>query len=296
MYNIEDLKAFVAVIDKQGITAAAKHLNLAAATVSHRISKLEKHLGVQLIHRDSRHFSSTSEGDIFYRRILITLASIEEAESAIGLGESSIKGNISLTLPPWVLAKYIIPNLQQFLSTYPDISIQFYSTDRMTNIIEEGIDAAIRVGQLADSNLLAQKLADNDRILCASPDYLMRYGTPDSPEILVQHNWVCLPWQDTWVVKDKSGNALPVKGNRRVTVSDSNSLTESAIAGLGVTIKSRLAICEALAEGTLVEVMPKQLFNEKAPVWLLRAPQGTRSRKLALFFEFIKSAFQNTPY
>lgn len=291
MYGITDLEAFVEIVDRGGVTAAAGSLGLSPATVSHRLTKLERHLGAQLFYRDSRHFRPSPEGEAFYSRITPLLESLRDAEQAVAAEDAPLSGRLRVTLPPWILAKYVLPCFSGFAEQHPDLKIDFLATDRFVNLQEEGLDAAIRVGQLEDSSLRALKIADNRRVLCASPAYLDRHGRPERPEDLITHLWVCLPWQTQWRVRMSDGIHKNISGRRQVTLSNSDSLTEAALNGLGITMKSRLAIADELSAGRLEVLLPDVLEDSDAPIWLLRAPQGMRSRKIGTFYEFMTQVF-----
>lgn len=288
MYNVHDLVAFATVIEKKGVSAAATALDLSPATVSHRISKLEKHFNEQLFHRDSRHFKPSPKGEALYHYVLKIIALVDEAEDVVGFDSDKLSGDISLTLPPWVFEKYIAPHLSGFLAKHPKLNIHFITSDEIASLVEDGIDAAIRVGQLEDSGLLAQRIAGGRRILCASPDYLQQHGTPENIADLASHHWVCLPWQRQWQLKSSANEITNIKGRNQITVSNSDSLTQSAINGLGIAMKSELAIRDYLTSGVLVEVLPNTIFNDSSPIWLVRAPQSARSKKLNVLFSFLK--------
>lgn len=292
MYSVADLETFVAIVEHGGVTAAADRLDLAPATVSHRLAKLEQHLGTSLFHRDARHFAPSEEGRLFFDRIGDVLDQLREAERAVGKGLAEIEGTVRVTLPPWILANFILPAISEFEAIHPKLKIDFLATDRFVNLVEEGQDLALRVGAMADSGLLARKIADNARILCASPAFLDRFGTPSSAEELLDHRWVCLPWQRQWRLTMSTGQPETVTGRVQFSVSNSDSLTQAAEAGLGIAIKSRLAVLPALNDGRLAEVLPGVLSDAEAPIWLVRASSRVRSRKLDATSDFLATAIR----
>ncbi len=292
MYSVADLETFVAIVEQGGVTAAADRLDLAPATVSHRLAKLEQHLGTSLFHRDARHFAPSEEGQLFFDRVGDILDQLREAERAIGKGAADIEGTVRVTLPPWILANFVLPALSDFETAHPKLKIDFLATDRFVNLVEEGQELALRVGVMADSGLLARKIADNERILCAAPSYLERFGHPAVAEELPEHRWVCLPWQRQWRLNMSSGRVDTLTGKVQFTVSNSDSLSQSAEAGIGIAIKSRLAVLPALNEGRLVEVLPGVLADAEAPIWIVRASSRVRSRKLDATSEFLATAIR----
>ncbi|MEM8591911.1 MAG: LysR family transcriptional regulator [Pseudomonadota bacterium] len=287
MYSIPDLQTFVTVARHGGITAGAGVLGISAATASHRIAKLETRLGVQLFHRSSRNFTLSDEGTLFLERIEPALRDIEQAEFEAG-GGTTLRGHLRATMSPWILSRFIMPHLGAFRATHPDLTIEFLTVDRYVSLAEEGQDCAIRVGKLADSALISKKLSDNERIICAAPSFLQRFGAPSSVEDLRKALWVCMPWQ---MQMELAGNHPKLIFERNVTVSNSDMLTDAAVHGLGLAVKSRLAIAKELEHGSLVEIMPGTLAPEQAPIWFLCPPESRNSRKTMAFRDLVVRAF-----
>ncbi len=292
MYSIPDLQTFVAVARRGGITPGAASLRISAATTSHRIAKLEAKLGVKLFHRDTRNFVLSDEGLLFLERIEPILAELQQAETEVGGGQGGLRGHLRATMSPWILSRFIMPHLAAFRREHPDLTLEFLTVDRYVPLVEEGQDCAVRVGNLADSSLIARKLCDNDRIICAAPGFLEHFGTPASVEDLQQALWVCLPWQAQFEIRAGSGAVRRLTLTRNVTVSNSDMLTDAAVQGLGLAVKSRLAVAQELAHGQLVEVMPGALKPAKAPIWFLCPPSGRNSRKTIGFRSLVMKAFR----
>ncbi len=291
MYNIADLKTFVAIAQGGGITAAARLLGISAATTSHRIAKLEGVLNVTLFHRNSRNLRLTEEGQIFLERIETILEDLQQAELEAGSGSAQLRGHLRVTMSPWILSRFVLPSLSDFRQAHPDLTIECLAVDRFVPLVEEGQDCAIRVGKLADSALVAQKLCDNHRIICAAPSYLEQVDPIDSIDRLQLSQWVCLPWQTRFDVKDKTGRKRSVTVPRNVAVSNSDMLTEAALQGLGLVVKSSLAVKAELQAGRLVEVMPGALHAPEAPISFVYAPEARMGRKTQAFGALVKRAF-----
>ncbi len=292
MYSIPDLETFVSVARNGGVSAAARHLGISAATTSHRIAKLENALSLTLFLRDSRNFRLTDEGQVFLERVERILEDLHQAEREAGGGDAPLRGHLRVTLSPWILSRFIMPRLGAFRRENPELTLEFLAVDRFISLVEERQDCAIRVGQLADSALIAQKLCDNDRIICAAPAFLHKYGAPSSVEDLSSALWVCLPWQMKFDVRAPDGSSKQITAMRNVIVSHSDMLADAAVQGLGLAVKSRLAVRAELKTGALVEVMPGTLISRDAPIWFLTTPDARSGRKTEAFANLCKEAFQ----
>ena len=290
MYNLTDLQTFVSIVDNNSIHGAAAAQQVSVATVSLRLSKLEKALSTVLVFRDSRKLELSSAGEVFYQRVCAILEALRDAEYQIGARRSSISGVLRVTMPPWIFSKFVMPRLMEFEQQFPDLKLEFLINDQFVNVVEDKQDVAVRVGSLSDSAMLARKLCDNHRILCASPRYLERYGTPDSLARLAEHRWVVLPWQRQLKMQE-SGKVRTFNVDARFTVSNSDYMTQALLAGHGIGIKSYIAIREALQSGSLVEVLPGMLASGEAPVWFLKPQNSLTTRKTEAFFDFMQSVF-----
>ncbi|MEI8649839.1 LysR family transcriptional regulator [Paraglaciecola sp. Hal342] len=293
MYTINELETFIAIVENKGVVSAASALNISPATVSHRLSKLERILGTVLIYRDSRNVRPSAEGEEFYQRVGDILAALHDAEFAIGARDSAISGRLRVTLPLGFFSIFILPKLAQFEQQYPDIVLDFLVTDQFVNVVDDAQDVAIRVGTLASSGLLARKIVNNKRILCASPHYLKQHPPITDIESLSTHRFVALPWQKQLKLLQNDGNVFSFNSNTRFTISNSDNMTQALRAGHGIGIKSEIAIKQCIASGELVEVLPNLLASPEAPVWFLRPQNSLATRKSEAFYDFVKQAFSH---
>ena len=293
MYSIDDLKTFVVIAETGGVPAAARRLGVSPATVSHRLAKLEAVLHLTLFHRNSRVLLLSTEGQVFFERVQPILADLSQAERDAGSRISELSGNLRVTMSPWILSRFILPALPQFRRTHPQLTIEFLAVDRYVPLVAEGQDCGIRVGQLEDSALVARKLCDNHRIICCAPAFLDAHGPFAEVDALFDAPWVSLPWQRRLAVKDAKGRRRDVTVHSTISVSNSDMLTDCAVQGLGLVIKSRLAVQSELLDGRLVEVMPDILWQPSAPIWFVFAPEARATQKTKLFGELAQSAFAN---
>ncbi len=291
MYSIDDLKTFVAIADAEGVTAGARRVGISPATASHRLAKLEAALKLTLFHRNSRALKLSDEGQIFFERTEAILADLAQAERDAGSGAAELRGLVRATMSPWILSRFILPRLPDFLQSHPQMRIEFLAVDRFVSLSGEGQDCAIRVGKLSDSALVARKLSDNDRIICASPDFLARYGTPATWQDALDLPWICLPWQTRLSFTDAKGKRQDATVQATVLVSNSDTLTEAVTQGLGLSIKSRLAVQAELDAGAIVEVATGSLWQAEAPIWFVYPPEGRSASKTELFGRFVSGCF-----
>ncbi|MEO1329255.1 MAG: LysR family transcriptional regulator [Pseudomonadota bacterium] len=291
MYDIVDLETLIEVVARGGVSAAAAALDVAPSTVSHRIAKIEKRLGARLFHRDSRHFAPTEEGRRFWLRARDVLEALREAEREAMGGDGGARGLLKVTLPPWVMRAFVAPHLAAFQARHPDLGLEFLTTDRFVNLVEEQQDVGVRVGRLSDSALVAQKIADNHRVICGSPGYLERAGAPTDGAALAEHLFVMLPWQRSVAIHAGSGARRELRPARRIVLTDAETLTNAALHGVGLVIKSRLAIAAELSAGRLVEVLPGVLADADAPIHLIRAGGAPTPRKASVFSTFLRACF-----
>lgn len=291
MYSIDDLNTFVVIAESGGVTAGARRIGISPATASYRLGKLEAALRLTLFHRNSRVFRLTTEGQVFFERVIPILADLSQAERDAGSGTAELSGNLRVTMSPWILSRFIMPALPEFRRKHPRLTFEFLAVDRYVSLAAEGQDCAIRVGQLEDSALVTRKLSENERIICGAPGLLERYGPIACKDELMNAPWVSLPWQRRFAVKDAKGRRRDVAAVSTVLVSNSDILTEGAVQGLGLAIKSRLAVKDELEDGRLVEVLPGTLWEPMAPIWFVYSPEARASQKTKLFGDMARHAF-----
>jgi DNA-binding transcriptional LysR family regulator len=214
--NIEHLKLFVRLAITNNISLAGRELRLSPAVASAHISKLEEELGVRLVHRTTRKVSLTEEGLTFLPHAEEVLSSLEAARASVGAGDTLPKGNLRVTAPSSFGRMHLVPALKDFLSRYPDLSIDLHLSDSIVDLVEGGFDIAIRNADLKNSTLIARKLASDNRIVCASPDYLAKFGEPDSPQDLGDHLCINLMGLENRVFETPGGQLnIKTKGRFR---------------------------------------------------------------------------------
>lgn len=261
MAYLESLRVFTRVVELGSITSGGRDLRLTPAVASKRIKELEQHLGVRLFNRTTRSLTPTEVGQRFYDEARRVLDSIEHAEAVVAEFSAAPRGVIRITAPLGVGRRIIAPLIPKFVEKNPETEVRIRMSDRKVDILADGIDVAFFVGTPHDSSLKLRKIADCERVLCASPAYLERHGVPQYPEDLVRgHNCLLLRYPRSpeyfWVLDTPDGpRKLEVSG--KYDADDSDVLTDWALDGAGIVNKPYFDVARHLKAGRLVEVLPQ---------------------------------------
>jgi LysR family transcriptional regulator for bpeEF and oprC len=298
MNKLQAMEVFVQVVDAGGFTRAAETLQLPKATVSTLVASLEQSLAVKLLHRTTRQVSVTADGAAYYERCLRILADVKDAEESISRTRLSPSGRLRVDAPTGIAADIVVPALPDFFERYPDISLELGSSDRLVDLVEEGVDCAIRAGELSNSSLIARRVGILNFITCASPDYLARHGTPVHPSELERHRCVnyfsaktgkIYPWDFS---RDGERFDLPLVGH--IALNDSNSYLQAGLAGLGVIITVDFMVRDHIAAGVLVPVMPDWI-SDPIPIHVVYPQNRHLSAKVRVFVEWVADLFASHP-
>ncbi|MGB5328235.1 MAG: LysR family transcriptional regulator [Gammaproteobacteria bacterium] len=293
MNRLEELEAFVAVVDFRGFSNAGEKLGIAKSMVSRRISELEKRLGVQLLQRTTRRQSLTEAGREFYQRALQILADLNEAEQVVADSQCRISGKIRLALPLGLGTSQLAEPISQFMNDNPEIEIEIDLNDRQIDLIEENIDLAIRVGDLEDSSLIARKLASVHFAICASPAYLARFGEPQHPaelsahEVLVYSN-VAVGRQ--WFYQ-QDGKRVSPRMKYRLSANNGEFLAAVAKRGQGI-VSGPLAFLQDLIErGELVQILTG-FTRQVTGMYAVYPPGRLVSQRVRVFSDALYTHFR----
>jgi DNA-binding transcriptional LysR family regulator len=260
MAYLESLRVFTRVVELGSITSGGRDLRLTPAVASKRIKELEKHLGVRLFNRTTRSLTPTEVGKVFYDYAVKALESIEDAEAAVASFSDTPRGVIRVTAPLGAGRRIIAPLVPRFVEEFPATEVHMRLSDRKVDLMSDGLDVAFFIGTPQDSNLKLRKIADCQRVLCASPGYLKKHGTPKSPDDLLSedHNCLLLRYPRSpeyfWVLKTEEGpRKLQVAG--KYDADHGDVLTDWALSGYGIVNKPRFDVAQYLQSGDLVEVL-----------------------------------------
>jgi DNA-binding transcriptional LysR family regulator len=298
MDKLGDMAAFVRVVEARTFTQAAERLGWSKSVVSRRIAELEERLGVRLLNRSTRRLSLTEPGQAFYERCARILADVDETEEAVSSLHAAPRGQLRVNAPMTFGMLHLAPAISAFMDRYPDMEIDLVLNDRFVDLIDEGFDVALRIGDLADSALVARRLAPCLRVICASPAYLSRRGEPMEPAALAGHDTVLysnLANAETWRLTDREGVEHSVRVRSRLKVNNGDVLRDASAAGLGLALLPTFIVAEAIAEGRLKAVLCDYRPAPTA-VHVLYPHNRHLSTKVRAFVDFLAERFAPPPY
>ena len=258
MDKFQEMRVFNAVVEANSFVAAADALGMSKAAVSRHVSELELRLGVRLLHRTTRKLSLTQEGTLFWSRCKDILASIEASESEISKHSVSVHGLLKMNVPISFGIRHLAPLWPEFLNRYPQINLDVQLADRLVDLVDEGFDLAVRIGQLPDSTLISRQIATTRLVLCAAPDYLERQGFPRHPLELAQHDLLAyslLATGDQWHFNGPAG-PVSVKVRARLWTNNGDSCIAASLNGAGIQLQPTFLVDDDLRNGNLVEILP----------------------------------------
>ena len=297
--DTEGLRLFVMAADMLNISAAGRQLGLAPAVASARLSKLEKQVGADLLHRSTRKVSLSPEGEEFLPFAREILAQQDAAFAALGQGSLEIKGTLRFAASSTFAQLYIAPILPEFLDRYPGINLELKLSDTQMNLIEGGFDLALRNYSIEDSSLRARKLADDKRILCASPDYLARHETPRNPDDLVNHQLLIFmggPASELSANSDKPASTFPPPGAKsRIVCDDGTSMRIATKAGIGISMNSYWSVYKEIQEGSILRVLPDYEVKDQSAIWLVYPKSNVLTAKVRVFIDYLLDKICDPP-
>lgn len=298
MKSVSDRVVFITTVDEGSLTRAAERLGLSLAVCSKRLSMLEKRLGVRLLNRTTRRQHLTDEGSLYYEHCLRIQEDIDAMESSLAGMRDTVQGTLRVTTSASFGRKHVSPVIPEFLKQYPGIKLQLIMTDNILDMVAEGIDVGIRIGALADSTLIAVKLAPNKRVLCAAPDYLIKAGTPITPNELTKHQCLILSSKcassDVWKF-EANEKTMKVPVSSAVTSNSGEVVRDAAIGGLGIAIKSIWDITDELRNGDLVTVLEDFPLTHM-DIYAVYHNRRFVAPKVRAWIEFFKKRFGSPPY
>ncbi|MCL1634325.1 LysR family transcriptional regulator [Luteimonas sp. SX5] len=298
MDRIGDISLFLRVLDLGSISAAARSLDLSVAVASQRLKRLERELGVRLLHRTTRQLHATPEGAALAEQGRALVEDLEALTTGLRQAGTDVAGTLRVTTSASFGRLYISPLLPEFMARHPRIKLSINLNDQRLDLVSSGFDLAIRIGALDDSSLVARKLADNRRVLCASPEYLRKHGTPRTPQELVDHQCVLLVGsagrQDVWRMSDRDGREIAVRVGGRIESNYGEVILDAVVAGLGIAMHSAWHACEDLRAGRLQVVLPDYPIATTG-IYAVMPQRRLVPPRVRAFVDFFAEAFGGDP-
>jgi len=282
-----EILSFVKIAESGSLSEAAKRLDLSLAATSRRLSQLESRLGVMLVRRNSRHMTLTQEGQIFYEKAGQALSDIDQAENVVMRNATEPVGALRVVTTLHSGRSRLAPLFQHYATLHPEVAVHLEAAGQAANIVETGHDIAICFDPPPDSGLIMKRLADNPRMLCASPEYLSRRGVPRTIEDLASHDRIVIGGgQDMWRAIDMDMGRDNSRASRVLSTNDGEMARMWALNGAGIVIKSLWAVSDDLEEGRLQTVLPAVALPE-SPIFALYLPAQGDSAKVRSCLDFL---------
>jgi DNA-binding transcriptional LysR family regulator len=297
MDQVHLMNVFVAVGEEESFAAAARRLDLSPAAITRAVSALEEQLGVKLLLRTTRNVRMTEAGRRYMDDSRNILASIAEANEAAAGVNSAPKGNLSVTASVLFGKSFIMPCIVRFLERYPEVEVSAYFLDRVVNLVDEGMDVAVRIGHLPDSSLKALRVGQVRRVLCASPEYLARHGVPQHPADLLRHTIIAASGVSPRV-EWKFGavdDPTMVRMRPRLMVTSNDSAIDAAVVGLGICRLLSYQIAEQLRDGRL-KIILAEYEEAPWPVHVMHRESKFGSSKVRNFIDLLAAHLRAHPH
>lgn len=296
MDRLTEMEAFVRVVDMGGFTDAARKMGVSKSAVSKHVSALEARLGARLLNRTTRRVNPTEIGLAYYDRASRVLVEAMEADAMAASMQGTPQGELRISAPLSFGIRHLGPAVTAFLNDYAEVSARISLDDRFVELVAEGFDLAVRVGALPDSTLIARKLAETAMMMVASPQYLAAHAVPQGLDDLADHqllHYSNLASGHSWKLRGPGGDERQVRATGRLTINNGDALLQAARDGLGIALSPAFICAEALADGSVVEVLPSA---RPAPIgiWAVYPAGRYTQPKLRVFVDFLAERFRSS--
>jgi DNA-binding transcriptional LysR family regulator len=298
MDKFADIEAFTAVVEAGSFSMAGERLGIAKSVVSRRISQLERRLGSRLLHRTTRRLALTDTGKNFYQRAVQILADLDDAEQSVTDETIELRGTLKLAAPLSFGLMHLSDAITDFLNEHPAIELNLDLNDRNINLVEEGFDMAVRIGELQDSTLVAKRLGTVRSMTCASRAYLERHGEPTHPDELHQHiglQYSNISYKQQWRYQTPAGKTIHAQPQIRIRANNGNALAAAASAGLGIIRSPTFILGGYVKEGSLVTIL-NQYQGDAVGIYAVYPPGRLMPRRVQVFSDFLSGRYGDHPY
>ena len=298
MDRAAEMAAFVRAVETGGFSVAARNMGLTPSAVSKLVTRLEDRLGARLLHRTTRRLQLTAEGEAFYARARPILVAMDEAEAEVSEAGASARGLLRLHCGSAFGMHQLAPGIPRFQKRHPEVEIDITISDQPLGAMEERVDLAIRIGPLDESSMVARRICNLERVICASPAYLLQRGTPRTPDDLQQHNclWITsLPALRRWPFDTDDGiRVVNVGGN--VVANNAETVLQLAVAGVGITRLTDVVVSDAIRSGALVPILADWHHVEPVPLFATYPSGRNLSPKVRAMVDFLVEEFGSAPW
>ncbi|MCE0495975.1 LysR family transcriptional regulator [Vibrio salinus] len=296
MDKLDTMRAFTVVVQENSFSKAAAKLDISPQLVSKYVSNLEDSLQTRLLNRTTRRINVTEAGQAYYERCLQILVDIDEMENSLANLHQNVSGRLSVSAPMSFGITHLPRLLTAFHKEYPDVSVDINLTDKKIDLVEEGVDVALRIGRLTDSSLIAKKITTINLCICAAPDYLARYGEPKTPEELIQHRYLRYTYADISALLsglEQGKGVLNQKGY--LSSNNGDILVNAAIEGEGIAIQPTFIAGNAIEKGQLVRIL-KEFEPQPLGLYAVYVNRKFLAGKVRSFIDFVDGFYQDIPY
>jgi len=298
MDRTAEMTAFVRAVETGGFSAAARDLGLTPSALSKLVGRLEDRLGVRLLHRTTRRLQMTAEGEAFFNRARPILTALDEAEAEVAAAGAQPRGLLRINCGSAFGRHQLTPAIPRFLESYPEIELDLTIDDLATMPTDDRYDLSIRIGALDESSAVARRICNLERVICAAPAYLERYGTPRTPDELQRHNclWITsLPALRRWPFDTDDGiRVVHISGN--IVANNAETILQLAVAGVGITRLTDVIVGDALRRGALVPVLTEWHHVEPVPLYATYPSGRHLAPKVRAMMDFLVEQFGHTPW
>lgn len=294
---IEHIRSFVRAVETGSFTAVALEQGQSQPTVSRQMLGLEEHLGVRLMQRTTRALTLTEEGRAYYDHARLLLDSVEQAALSVRPGAALVSGRLRIAAPLAFARLHLLPRLGPFLTAHPDLRTDWIMGDRPIDLVEEGVDLAIRIGTVSDQTLIVRRIGMTRRRLLARPDYFARHGVPETPEDLRRHDCIVytgLSTRDEWHFKTPDGAPIAVRVSGRVQVSASEAMRAAVLEGLGVAVCPTWLFTDEVERGLLMPALD-DFEPSPLPIQAVMPSRRLVTPRVRAFVDYIAEEFRTHP-
>jgi DNA-binding transcriptional LysR family regulator len=297
MDQLAEMRVFVRAVERGSFAAAADDLGLTPSAISKLIGRLEARLGVRLLNRTTRKLALTGEGETYFHSGRQLIESVDNLEQEVAASAGHPRGLLRIHTQVSFGVRHLAPALIEFQRRYPDVRIDMSLTDRMVDVLAEQIDVAVRVGPLRDSTLMSRKITEVERVICASPKYLEKFGVPKTPDDLAKHRCIVFSaGRPRWPFKADNGEVKPVQISSTFASDSLDCVLQLALQGAGIARLVDFMVGEPIRAGKLVPLLVDQHHPQRTPAFAVFPPGTQKIPKVRVFLDFMLERFGNDPW